>query len=179
MVVEARIEIPMGSQNKYEVEHGTGKIKLNRVLYSASHYPAEYGYIDNTLSEDGDPLDILVFTSSPTFPGCYIDSKIIGGMYMIDCGQEDVKLLAVNVGDPRYEQINHLDDLGHHYLLEIENFFNTYKALQHLETKVVKFFDADEALDYLEAAKKKYRESLEEEKQRIEEKKEEEEKVGL
>lgn len=156
MIVEARIEIPMGSQNKYEVDHKTGKIKLNRVLYSSSHYPAEYGYIDNTLSDDGDPLDILVFTSSPTFPGCYIDSKIIGGMYMIDSGAEDIKLLAVNVGDPRYETINKLEDLAPHYLLEIENFFSTYKTLQHLETKVIRFFDAEEAIKYLEIAKEKY-----------------------
>lgn len=158
MIVEARIEIPMGSQNKYEVEHGTGKIKLNRVLYSASHYPAEYGYIDETLSEDGDALDILVFTSAPTFPGCYIDSRIIGGMYMLDCGEEDIKILAVNEGDPRYEQVHKLEDLAPHYLLEIENFFSTYKTLQHMETKVLRFFGEEEALKYLEIAKKKYKE---------------------
>lgn len=160
MIVEARIEIPMGSQNKYEVDHETGKIKLNRVLYSASHYPAEYGYIDNTLSEDGDPLDILVFTSAPTFPGCYIDSKIIGGLYMLDCGEEDIKILAVNIGDPRYEQINKLEDLAPHYLLEIENFFSTYKTLQHMETKVIRFFDAEEAEKYLEQAKNKYKKHM-------------------
>ena len=160
MIVEARIEIPMGSQNKYEVDHETGKIKLNRVLYSASHYPAEYWYIDNTLSEDGDPLDILVFTSAPTFPGCYIDSKIIGGLYMLDCGEEDIKILAVNVGDPRYETINTLEDLAPHYLLEIENFFATYKTLQHMETKVIRFFDEKEAEYYLAQARKKYQEQL-------------------
>lgn len=159
MIVEARIEIPMGSQNKYEVEHGTGKIKLNRVLYSSSHYPAEYGYIDNTLSEDGDALDILVFTSAPTFPGCYIDSRVIGGMYMIDSGEEDIKILAVNVGDPRYDNVNKLDDLAPHYLLEIENFFSTYKTLQHLETKVVRFFDDKEAEKYIEIAKNKFKEN--------------------
>ena len=93
-IVEARIEIPMGSQNKYEIDHKTGKIKLNRVLYSAAFYPAEYGFIEDTLSEDGDPLDILVLTSSPTFPGCYIDSRIIGAMDMVDSGEVDTKLLA-------------------------------------------------------------------------------------
>lgn len=158
MIVEARIEIPMGSQNKYEVDHKTGKIRLDRVLYSSSHYPAEYGYIDHTLSEDGDPLDILVFTSAPTFPGCYINSRIIGGMYMIDCGEEDVKLLAVNVGDPRYENIHTLEDLAPHFLKEIENFFSTYKTLQHMETKVLRFFGTKEAEEFLEKAKQKYQE---------------------
>ncbi len=90
-IVEARIEIPMGSQNKYEIDHETGKIKLDRVLYSAAFYPVEYGFIDDTLSMDGDALDILVLTSAPTFPGCYIDSRIIGGMDMIDSGEFDVK----------------------------------------------------------------------------------------
>lgn len=160
MIVEARIEIPMGSQNKYEVDHETGKIKLERVLYSSSHYPAEYGYIDYTLSEDGDPLDILVFTSAPTFPGCYINSRIIGGMYMIDCGEEDIKILAVNVGDPRYENIQTLEDLAPHLLKEIENFFSTYKTLQHMETKVLRFLDIEEAENFLEKAKQKYQKTL-------------------
>jgi len=160
MIVEARIEIPMGSQNKYEVDHETGKIKLNRVLYSSSHYPAEYGYIDDTLSEDGDPLDILVFTSAPTFPGCYIDAKMIGGLYMLDCGEEDIKILAVNVTDPRYETIEKLEDLAPHYLKEIENFFSTYKTLQHMETKVLRFFNEKEAEKYLKEAQERYQQTL-------------------
>ena len=94
-VVEARIEIPMGSRNKYEVDERTGRIKLDRVLYSSVYYPAEYGFIEHTRYLDGDPLDILVFTSAPTFPGCYVDCRIIGGMDMIDCGEPDVKILAV------------------------------------------------------------------------------------
>ena len=154
-IVEARIEIPMGSQNKYEVKKD-GKIKLDRVLYSSAHYPVEYGYIENTLSMDGDELDILVFTSSPTFPGCYIDSKIVGGMYMIDSGEEDVKIIAVNVNDPRYEQVDSLDDLPPHILKELENFFSTYKKLQGKETVVKDFFGVKEALKHLEDAKNQY-----------------------
>lgn len=157
-IVEARIEIPMGSQNKYEIEEETGKIKLNRVLYSASHYPAEYGYIEHTLSEDGDALDILVFTSSPTFPGCYIESKIIGGLNMIDSGDEDTKILAVNIGDPRYNYIESLDDLPSHILKEIENFFETYKKLQGQKTVVQDFFNVETALKVLEESKKRYQE---------------------
>jgi inorganic pyrophosphatase len=157
--VEARIEIPMGSRNKYEVEHGTGKIKLDRVLYSAVFYPAEYGYVENTLSLDGDPLDILVFTSSPTFPGCYIEARIIGGLYMIDCGQEDVKILSVCTGDPRYDHVQELGDLSPHYLREISTFFATYKQLQHAETVVKNYFDADTACRYLDEARERYRQS--------------------
>ena len=156
-VVEARIEIPMGSQNKYEVDEKTGQIKLDRVLYSASFYPVEYGFIEHTLSLDGDPLDILVFTSAPTFPGCYIDCRIIGGMDMIDSGEEDTKIVAVNIGDPRYDHVHRLEDLAPHYLKELENFFSTYKTLQEKETKVLGFFDAAEAETRLDAALARYR----------------------
>lgn len=155
--VEARIEIPMGSRNKYEVEHDTGKIKLDRVLYSAVFYPAEYGYIENTLSMDGDPLDILVFTSSPTFPGCYIEARIIGGLYMIDSGEEDVKILSVCTGDPRYDHVQELGDLSPHYLREIETFFATYKQLQDAQTVVKHFFDAATAGQYLDESLDRYR----------------------
>lgn len=149
-VVEARIEIPMGSRNKYEVDLETGHIKLDRVLYSSVYYPAEYGFVENTRYLDGDPLDILVFTSAPTFPGCYVDCRIIGGMDMIDCGEPDVKILAVNVGDPRYDHVVTLQDLPPHYLEEIQNFFRTYKTLQHKKTEVGGFFDAEKACAILD-----------------------------
>lgn len=151
-IVEARIEIPMGSQNKYEVDAKTGKIKLDRVLFSANFYPMEYGFVENTLSLDGDALDILVMTSAPTFPGCYIDSMIIGGFDMIDCGQEDTKLLAVNIGDPRYSYIRSIDDLPPHTLKELDDFFSTYKTLQEKETRVLGFFDESEACKRLDEA---------------------------
>ena len=155
-IEEARIEIPMGSQNKYEIDDKTGKIKLDRVLYSASFYPAEYGFFENTLSYDGDPLDVLVITSAATFPGCYINCRIIGGLDMIDSGLEDMKIIAVNDGDPRYDNVESLDDLAPHYLREIENFFETYKVLQNQKTEVLGFFDAKKAEEYLELARKKY-----------------------
>ena len=156
-IVEARIEIPMGSQNKYEVDEKTGKIKLDRVLYSAAFYPMEYGFVENTLSGDGDALDIMVMTSAPTFPGCYIDSVIIGGFDMIDCGQEDTKILAVNMGDPRYAHIKSIEDLPPHTMKELENFFSTYKTLQEKETRVLGFFDEAEACKRLDAAILRYR----------------------
>jgi inorganic pyrophosphatase len=156
-IVEARIEIPMGSQNKYEVNQKTGKIVLDRVLYSASFYPAEYGFIEGTLGDDGDPLDILVFTTYPTFPGCYIKARIIGGMDMIDTGEGDKKILAVNVGDPRYDYIKTLDDLSPHYLKEIDNFFSNYKALQHKETSVEGWLTIDESIKILEESIENYK----------------------
>ena len=156
-IVEARIEIPMGSQNKYEVDEKTGKIKLDRVLFSAAFYPMEYGFVENTLSMDGDALDIMVMTSAPTFPGCYIDSMIIGGFDMIDCGQEDTKILAVNIGDPRYSHIKSIDDLPPHTLKELEDFFSTYKTLQEKETRVLGFFDEAEACKRLDEAILRYR----------------------
>lgn len=150
--VEARIEIPMGSRNKYEVDAKTGRIRLDRVLYSSVYYPAEYGFVEDTLYLDGDPLDILVFTSAPTFPGCYVECRVIGGMDMIDCGAPDVKILAVNVGDPRYDHVHTLDDLPPHYLQEIENFFQTYKTLQNKETEVNGFFDVDKAWEIIDSS---------------------------
>lgn len=155
-IVEARIEIPMGSQNKYEVDEETGKIHLDRVLYSASFYPVEYGFIEHTLSLDGDALDILVFTSAATFPGCYVNCRILGGMDMLDSGMEDTKIVAVNVGDPRFEHMHTLEDLPPHYLKELDNFFSTYKTLQEKETKVLGFFDEKEAEKRLDDAYERY-----------------------
>jgi len=155
-IVEARIEIPMGSKNKYEIKKD-GKVKLDRVLYSSIHYPVEYGYIENTLSMDGDALDIVVFTSFPTFPGCYIESRIIGGMYMVDTGDEDIKIIAVNVNDPRYNEVNELKDLSPHVLKELENFFSTYKNLQGKKTIVKNFFGIEEALNTINKAYIEYK----------------------
>ncbi|MGN0875228.1 MAG: inorganic diphosphatase [Akkermansia sp.] len=155
--IEARIEIPMGSRNKYEIDEKTGHIKLDRVLYSSVYYPAEYGYVEGTRYLDGDPLDILVFTSSPTFPGCYVDCRIVGGLNMIDCGQPDVKILAVNCGDPRYDHVRELADLPPHYLAEIQNFFRTYKTLQNKKTEVGDFFDSATAFRIIDESFDRFR----------------------
>lgn len=157
-VVEALIEIPKGSKNKYEVDKKTGRVKLDRVLYSAISYPAEYGYIENTLSPDGDPLDILVLTSEATFPGCMIDAKIIGFLNTIDSGEEDNKIIAVNVNDPRFNYIESLDQVNPHTLREIENFFKTYKILQNKEVVTGGYHSKDEAIALLEECKKRYQE---------------------
>ena len=106
--VEAVIEIPLNSRNKFEIDEKTKKIKLDRVLYSAMSYPAEYGFIDDTLSDDGDPLDILVITNSPTFPGCIVPARILGYLKVIDNGYDDYKLISVVDVDPRFSEIESL-----------------------------------------------------------------------
>nr|WP_138416893.1 inorganic diphosphatase [Aquibacillus sediminis] len=135
-VVDAFIEIPTGSQNKYEYDKENGVFKLDRVLFSSQFYPAEYGYIDETLALDGDPLDILVLVTNPTFPGCVIESRVIGFLNMIDDGEEDQKLIAVPVEDPRFEGVNSLEDIPQHKLKEIAHFFQTYKDLQGKKTEI-------------------------------------------
>ncbi len=133
-IVEAFIEIPTGSQNKYEFDPETGKFKLDRVLYSPMHYPTEYGYLENTLALDGDPLDILVYTTFPTFPGCVIETRVIGVLNMSDDKGRDEKLLGVPVHDPRFNHVKDLEDLPEHLLKEIAHFFRVYKDLENKET---------------------------------------------
>ncbi|MHB1611594.1 MAG: inorganic diphosphatase, partial [Sulfobacillus sp.] len=116
MEVDVTIEIPQGSQNKYEVDHETGRIRLDRVLHSPFHYPVEYGFVEDTLSEDGDPIDVMVLTSFPTFPGCVIRSKIVGLLEMTDDKGVDNKILPVAVDDPRFRHIENLDDVNAHTL---------------------------------------------------------------
>ena len=136
-IVDAFIEIPTGSQNKYEYDKELGVFRLDRVLYSPMHYPAEYGYLQNTLAKDGDPLDILVLTTFPTFPGCVIRSRVIGVLIMSDDKGEDEKLLAVPVDDPRWDEVCSLDDVPQHILKEIEHFFKVYKDLEHKSRRVL------------------------------------------
>ncbi|MDQ0350887.1 inorganic pyrophosphatase [Alkalibacillus filiformis] len=135
-ITDVLVEIPTGSQNKYEYDKEKGVFKLDRVLFSAQFYPAEYGYIDETLALDNDPLDALVITTNPTFPGCVIESKVLGFLNMIDDGEEDQKLIAVPVEDPRFNDVNSLDDLPQHKLDEISHFFQTYKDLQGKKTEI-------------------------------------------
>lgn len=157
-IVDAIIEIPMGTKNKYEIDKATGKIRLSRVLYSSMTYPAEYGCIADTLEHDGDPIDILVLTSEATFPGCVVEAKIIGYLETIDSGFQDTKLIAVNNVDPRYNYHEDLNDLPAHTLLEIKNFFSTYKLLQKIKVEVKEFHSQEEAIERLEQAIIRYQE---------------------
>lgn len=155
-IIDAIIEIPMGTRNKYEIDKKNGKIRLSRVLYSSMTYPAEYGYIENTLEEDGDPIDILILTTEPTFPGCIVEAKIIGYLETIDNGFQDTKLIAVNNVDPRYNYQNQIEDLPEHTKLEIKNFFSTYKMLQNIPVEVKEFHNVEEAMKKIGIAKNRY-----------------------
>lgn len=158
IVVESVIEIPMGTKNKFEINKNTGKIKLDRVLYSALTYPGEYGYIDETLSADGDPLDILIISSYPTFPGCVVDARVIGYLKVIDNGLEDEKIIAVVDKDPRFNEIIEINDIPEHKLIEIKDFFQNYKNLQKIQVTIDKFYNAKEAIEIIESSKQRFKE---------------------
>lgn len=128
--VNVLIEVPKGSQNKYELDKELGVIILDRVLYSPLHYPADYGHIPATLCGDGDPLDVLVLVTEPTFPGCLIKSRPVGGIIMEDEKGLDDKILAVPIEDPRFAQITDISDVPNHVLKEISHFFEVYKTLE-------------------------------------------------
>lgn len=148
-VVDVIVEVPKGSRNKYEYDHESGRIKLNRVLFSSVHYPADYGYIEGTLAEDGDEVDILVLIEEPTFSGCLLEAKPIGMLEMRDEKGPDNKVLGVATGDPRWRYVEDIHDIPSHLLIEIENFFLTYKRL---EAKVVTsegWEDSGSAREYL------------------------------
>jgi inorganic pyrophosphatase len=133
MELEMIVEIPKGARNKYEVDHTTGAIWLDRHLFTATQYPADYGFVPDTLAEDGDPLDVLVLLDEPTFPGCHIMVRPIGVFRMRDEAGGDDKVLAVPARDPRYAPLGDLGDLRAvlPFLLdEIEHFFAVYKAVE-------------------------------------------------
>lgn len=157
---EAIIEIPLKTKNKFEIDEKTGKIKLDRVLYSAMNYPAEYGYIGETLSKDGDPLDILVISSEATFPGCIVPARVIGYLHLVDNGFEDYKVISVVDVDPRYNDINKLEDLSEFTLQEIKNFFENYKTLQNITVEVKEYHNKEDAIKLIEECKNRYKENL-------------------
>jgi inorganic pyrophosphatase len=152
-LIEVVVEIPRGSRNKYELDKDRGVIILDRVLYSSVHYPTDYGFITGTLALDGDPLDAMVVVDEPTFPGCHVMARPIGLLDMRDEKGPDQKILAVPVGDPRFSEIFDLQDIGQHWLREIENFFQTYKALEPKWTDVVGWEDAGAALKVIKQAR--------------------------
>ena len=145
-VVDALIEIPLGSKNKYELDEVTGRIRLDRVLYASMVYPTEYGIVEHTLAPDGDPLDILVVCSEPTVPGCIVPARVLGYLEMLDNGKLDYKLISVVDCDPRYDDIHELSDLPSFILKEIANFFANYKVLQNVPVEVGQYYGKDEAV---------------------------------
>ena len=124
------VEIPKGERNKYEVDHESGRLRLDRMLFTSTAYPADYGFIENTLGQDGDPLDALVILQAPTFPGCLIACRAIGMFRMKDEAGPDEKLLCVPVGDPRQEHLRDIFHVPEFDRLEIQHFFEVYKDLE-------------------------------------------------
>ena len=139
------VEIPAGSRNKYEWDEELGGITLDRRLFTSMSYPADYGFVEGTLAEDGDPLDALVLVGEPTFPGCRIRVRAVGVFHMADEKGPDEKILGVPIGDPRFDTVQDLDDLAPHWLREIENFFETYKRLEDKATEVQGWGNAADA----------------------------------
>jgi inorganic pyrophosphatase len=129
-VLWVTIEIPRGSRNKYEYDDALGRFRLDRTLHSSVVYPTDYGFVPDTLAPDGDHLDVLVVVEEPTFPGCLVPARVIGLLEMDDEKGRDEKVLAVPVGDPRFQDVHRLQDLPGHWLREIEAFFATYKLLE-------------------------------------------------
>lgn len=156
--VDVLIEIPKGSRAKYEYDAATGRIRLDRVLYSSVVYPADYGFIEGTLSGDGDPLDALVVVEVPTFPGCVVPARPIGTLLTRDRKGLDEKVIAVPVGDPRFDDIRELRHLAKHWLLEIETFFATYKTLEGDIPEVSGWHGVSAAWKAIESARRRARE---------------------
>jgi inorganic pyrophosphatase len=156
-LVTAVIEIPRGSRNKYELDKETGMMKLDRVLYSAVHYPGDYGFIPRTLHEDGDPIDILVRINEPTFPGCQIECRPIGVLRMLDKGEPDDKVLAVPASDPFHNEYFDIADIPQHYLKEVEHFFHIYKDLEGKRVQVVGWDKSEVAMQLIEESIERYR----------------------
>ncbi len=144
-IVNVIVEIPKGSQNKYEYDKKNNIIKLDRVLFSPLYYPGDYGIIPQTYAEDGDPLDALVLVTNPTFPGVLIEARPIGLLRMKDSNKIDNKILCVAKDDPRYAGMRNISDLEKHNLKEISHFFQVYKQLEGKKVKVVGWKNSESA----------------------------------
>ena len=150
------IEIPIGSRVKYELDKPTGLLKVDRVLYSAVYYPANYGFIPRTFCDDGDPLDVLVLGQVEVVPLCIVRAKAIGVMQMIDQEKEDDKIVAVHADDPEYRDYQDISELPEHRLKALRRFFEDYKALELKEVKVERARGREEACRIISAAIKLY-----------------------
>ena len=157
MLVDMVVEIPKGSRNKYELDPETGRIYLDRMLFTATRYPADYGFIPETHAEDDDPLDAMALVSEPTFPGCWITIRPVGVFVMADQGREDLKILGVPVGDPVWRDAEALADIPQHLLRELEHFFAVYKELEGKKTAIEGWLDAAEAYSAIERARRAFK----------------------
>ncbi|WP_026486747.1 inorganic diphosphatase [Caldanaerobius polysaccharolyticus] len=153
----AVIEIPAGSKKKYELDKETGYIKLDRILYTSTHYPANYGFIPRTYSEDGDPLDVLVLCQEELDPLVLVECYAIGAIKMIDDEDVDEKIIAVPVRDPAFNGYKDVYDLPSHVMAEISHFFEVYKELEHKETSVKEVCGKKEAVEIIRKAIERYK----------------------
>ncbi len=160
MTVEVLVEIHKGSRNKYEFDPRRQLIRFDRMLFSAVHYPSDYGFIMNTIAPDGDPLDALVLVWEPTFPGCLIEAKPVGLFKMWDEKGSDEKILCIPINDPMWNEIETLDQVPSHLLKEIENFFQIYKELEKKKTGVEGWHDRAAAIKVIKESQERYRQSI-------------------
>jgi inorganic pyrophosphatase len=157
-MIRCIVEIPKGSRNKYEYDHETGEIKLDRFLSSSVVYPTDYGFVPETLALDGDPLDALICVSEPTFPGCVIDCRELGLFEMEDEAGIDSKVLCVPCNDPMWSSLEQLEDMPRTLRNEIGHFFEIYKDLEPgKETSITGWRNRDAALEEIEAARARFR----------------------
>lgn len=150
------VEISKGSKNKYELDKATGMLKVDRVLFSAVHYPANYGFVPRTLEEDGDPVDVLVLGQEPIVPLALVAARAIGGFEMRDEHGVDAKIIAVHVNDPAVRDYQAMSELPSHVVIEIRRFFEDYKVLEGKPVAVGADLDRDQALQLLRVAAERY-----------------------
>jgi inorganic pyrophosphatase len=159
-VIDVVVEIPKGSRNKYEFDPARGVMRLDRRLFSATTYPADYGYVPETLGEDGDPLDALVLLDDPTFPGCWIRARPLGLLVMEDEKGPDAKIITVIDGDPLWESVEEIDQLPKNLLEEIKHFFNIYKTLEPDKVSSAAGYEGlDAAIKEIEASRRRAQET--------------------
>ncbi|MEN9568252.1 MAG: inorganic pyrophosphatase [Cyanobacteriota bacterium] len=156
-IINVLIEITGGSKNKYEFDKDMNAFALDRVLFASVKYPYDYGFVPNTLADDGDPLDGMVMMDEPTFPGCVIAARPIGMLLMVDGGDRDEKILCVPAEDPRYNEVKSLKDIAPHRLEEIAEFFRTYKNLEKKVTEIQGWKDVDAVTPLVEECIKAYK----------------------
>jgi inorganic pyrophosphatase len=154
--VHCVVEIPRGSRNKYEWDEDLQAIRLDRFLFSSVVYPTDYGFIPETLAEDGDPLDAMVVVSEPTFPGCFIEIKVIALLRMRDDKGVDDKVVGVPLSDPNWKDVDRLEDLSDSLRDEIAHFFSIYKQLEHKTVEVDGWYPAEDAMETIEASRQRW-----------------------
>ncbi|MBU4069475.1 MAG: inorganic diphosphatase [Nanoarchaeota archaeon] len=162
-IINVLIEIPKGSSNKYELDKETGLLFLDRPLYSSVHYPGDYGLIPQTHWDDGDPLDVLVITSTPVYPLTLAEVRVIGVLRMIDSGEKDDKIIGVYNSEPRFKEVKDIKDIPKHTIKEIINFFETYKELQGKKCEITEVKGRETAYKDVERGIKAYKKKIEKE----------------